>query len=70
LATKPVDVCENGLKVSVMGESGVLSMTSVLPVAALVLPELPLPLEPPQAAIPIARTLATARLFRTVCLIA
>src|SRR5258708_19632578 len=51
-----------------MGESGVLSITSVLTVAGLLVlpPELPLP-ELPQAAIPIARTLATARLFKTVC---
>src|ERR1700680_1714083 len=49
-----------------MGESGVLSITSVLPVVVLVpLPEL-LP-ELLQAAIPMARTPATARLFKTVC---
>src|SRR5258708_17493973 len=51
-----------------MGESGVLSITSVLTVAGLLVlpPEVLLP-ELPQAAIPMARTLATARLFKTVC---
>ena len=63
-------VSENGLNVSVIGESGVLSTTRVLPVLA--------PDEPPpalllpllQAAIPMLRALATARLVRTLCFIA
>jgi hypothetical protein len=54
-----------------MGESGVLSMTSVLPVVAAFLPELLLEeVEPPQAATPRARTLTAAMLFRTVRIIA
>ena len=63
-----MEVARNGLKVSVIGESAVLSTTSVLPEAEEVVPvdfvaEL-------QAAIPMARTLATARLFKAACLIA
>jgi hypothetical protein len=67
LVRNPVEVSENGLNVSVMGESGVLSTTSVLPLAAEWLPP---PDEPPQAAIPMLRTPARARLFKTVCFIA
>jgi hypothetical protein len=65
-----VEVAEYGLKVSVIGESAVLSTTSVLPVVAA--GELPdeLLFALLQAAIPMARTPATATLFRTVCLIA
>jgi hypothetical protein len=68
LVRVPVDVSENGLNVSVIGESGVLSTTRVLPVAVVLL----LPPEEllPQAAIPMLRALATARVARTLCLIA
>jgi hypothetical protein len=65
-----VEVAEYGLKVSVIGESEVLSTTRVLPVlAAGELPPDELLFEL-QAAIPMARTPATATLFRTVRLIA
>src|SRR5207302_8056669 len=68
LVRKPVEVDESGLKLSVIGDSGVLSMTSGWPVLAAggVLDEL----EPPQAATPRARTPAAATLFKIVCLIA
>jgi hypothetical protein len=66
-----VEVAEYGLNVSVIGESAVLSTTSVLPVvAAEELPPDELLFVLLQAAIPMARTPATATLFRTVCLIA
>ena len=63
-----MEVDESGLKLSVIGASGVLSMTSGWPVAVFgaVLEEL----EPPQAAMPRVRTPIAAMLFRIVCLIA
>ena len=64
-----MDVSENGLNVSVIGESGVLSTTRVLPVAVVLLPP-PEELLLPQAATPMLRALATARVARTLCLIA
>jgi hypothetical protein len=64
----PVDVDESGLKLSVIGDSGVLSTTSGWPLAAFggLLEEL----EPPQAATARDRTPTATRLFRIVCLIA
>ena len=65
----PVEVAEYGLNVSVIGDSGVSSTTSGLPVAD---GEVPLEgeLELLQAAIARLRTAAAARLFMTACLIA
>ena len=68
LVRVPVDVSENGLNVSVIGESGVLSTTRVLPVAVVLL--LPPDELLPQAAIPRLRALAAARVARTLCFIA
>jgi hypothetical protein len=64
-----VEVAEYGLNVSVIGDSGVSSITSGLPVAD---DEVPLEgeLELLQAAIARLRTAAAARLFMTACLIA
>ncbi len=64
-----MEVSEYGLNVSVIGESGVLSTTSVLPI--LTLPVLPLPLFEllPQAAMPRLRAPATASPARTLCFI-
>ena len=70
LVRKPVDVDESGLKLSVIGESGVLSMTSGWPVLACVEPDELEELEPPQAATPRARTAAPAMLFKIACFIA
>jgi len=67
---KPVDVDESGLKLSVIGESGVLSMTSGWPVLAGAEAGEPEELELLQAATPRARTLAAAMLFKIVCFIA
>jgi hypothetical protein len=53
-----------------MGESGVLSMTRVLPIAAVLFLGGLEEVEPPQAATPRARTLNAATLFRTVRIIA
>jgi len=55
---------------SVIGESGVLSMTSGWPVLAGAEPGEPEELELLQAATPRARTLAAAMLFKIVCFIA
>jgi hypothetical protein len=63
-------VDESGLKLSVIGESGVLSMTSVWPVLVCEAPEEFDELEPPQAATPRERTPTATRLFRIVCFIA
>ena len=65
-----MDADENGLNVSVIGESGVLSTTRVLPVAVVLLPPPDELLLLPQAATPMLRALATARVARTLCLIA
>ena len=62
-----VEVDESGLKLSVMGASGVLSMTRGWPVAV---EDLLPAVEPPQAATPRARTLTATILFRTVRFIA
>jgi hypothetical protein len=67
LVRKPVDVDESGLKLSVIGDSGVLSMTSGWPVAALGGVD---ELELLHAAAPRARAQATTMLFKIVCLIA
>jgi hypothetical protein len=71
LVRKPVEVDESGLKLSVIGESGVLSMTSGWPVLAGAEPEevgeLELLL---QAATPRARMPTATTLFKIVCLIA
>jgi len=70
LVTYPVEVDDSGLKLSVMGESGVLSTTRVLPIAAVLFLGGLEEDEPPQAATPRARTLNAATLFRTVRIIA
>ena len=67
---KPVEVEDSGLKLSVIGDSGVLSMTSGWPVLVCEEPEELDELEPPQAATPRARMPAAATLFKIVCLIA
>src|ERR1039457_3817047 len=64
----PVEVAEYGLKVSVIGESGVSSPTSGLPLAAadeeLLLGVEPAPLQP---ASPMVRMADTAGLFMSLC---
>jgi hypothetical protein len=68
LVMNPVDVDESGLKLSVIGASGVLSITSGWPVAVFggLLEEL----EPPHAATPRVRTPTATTLFKIVCFIA
>jgi hypothetical protein len=63
-------VDESGLKLSVIGDSGVLSMTRGWPVLVCVPPGELDELVPPQAATPRARMPAAATLFKIVCLIA
>jgi hypothetical protein len=63
-----VEVAEYGLNVSVIGDSGVSSITSGLPVADEVVPEV-VP-ELLQAAIARLRIAPVARLFITACFIA
>jgi hypothetical protein len=63
-------VDESGLKLSVIGERGVLSMTSVWPVLVCEAPEELDELELPQAATPSARMPAATTLFKIVCRIA
>src|ERR1700750_2284565 len=70
LVRYPVEASEYGLNVAVIGESGVLSTASVLPIFTL--PELPLPLLEllPQAAAPRLSAPATATAARILCFIA
>ena len=65
-----MDVAEYGLNVSVIGDSGVSSMTSGLPVADDDEPLLELEPELLQAATARVRMAPAARLFMTVCFIA
>jgi hypothetical protein len=68
----PVEVAEYGLKVSVIGDRGVSSMTSVLPVAddEVLPPDEVFEPELLQAAAARLRMAPTARLFITACFIA